>query len=87
MTNIYLSWSALKSRITATNKLYYHLGNWNWQLYTLEGTDAFIHYIPRPDRFSEMIIDSDNQAQAQSDYDDFNANYKPAGIETNGVKD
>lgn len=87
MTNNYVTWAELKSRVTVDNKLYWHKNDLNYQLYTLEGANTFIRYIARPDLFSIMVIDSATQNQYQADYDDFDVNYKPAGIETNGVKD
>jgi len=88
MSNIYMTWTQLKTKKNAEGKtLYYHQNEWNWQIYVLDGPDVYIHYIPRPDKFSEMVIDSANQTQAQADYDDFNTNYKANAIETEGVAD
>jgi hypothetical protein len=87
MTNIYVSWNFLKEKVAAGKTLYYHLNDWNLQLYILDGTDAYIHYTPLPDKFNQMVIDDENKTQSENDYNDFNTNYKPSAVETEGVKD
>lgn len=87
MTNIYVSWEQLKNLVLSGNTLYYALKEWNWQLYVLIGSDAYICYIPRPDRFSEMIIDDETRTKAENDFNDFNTNFKANAVETQGVKD
>jgi len=86
MTNVHMSWTQLKTKMNAYT-LYFCLQGWNWQIYILIGADAFISYIPRPDKFDQMIIDEETKVIAQANYDDFDANYKATAVETEGVVD
>ena len=87
MTNIYVSWDFLKARVAEGKTLYYHIGDWNIQLYVLEGPDAYIYYIPRPDKFDQMVIDDETKNKSQNCYNDFVTNYKSNAVETEGVRD
>jgi hypothetical protein len=87
MTNVYVSWDFLKEKVAAGKTLYYHLNDWNIQLYVLDGPDAYIHYIPRPDKFDKIVIDNENKTRSENEYDDFIANYKQNAIETEGIRD
>ncbi len=83
-----MTWSQLKNKHTTESiELKYYCNTWNWQLYILDGNDVYVTYIPRPDKFNQMVIPSADQTQAQNDYDDFNDNYKADAEETKGVYD
>ena len=53
----------------------------------MDGSDAYITYITRPDKFNQILIDSASQTQAQNDCDDFCDNHKTQAEETQGVQD
>ncbi|MHA1827056.1 MAG: hypothetical protein ACTSX6_00260 [Candidatus Heimdallarchaeaceae archaeon] len=86
MTNICVSWEFIKNKVDNEAKtLYYYLNDWNWQIYVLDGPDAYIHYIPRPDKFDKMVIDQENKTKFQLEYNDFESNYKANAVETEGL--
>jgi hypothetical protein len=87
MTNVYVSWEFIKEKVLGGKTLYYHLNDWNIQLYVLDGPDAYIRYIPRPDKFNQMVIDDENKTRSEDEYNDFIENYKQNAVETEGIRD
>ena len=89
MTNIYMSWTQLKTKKTSEGlNLYYHQqDSYRIQLYLLDGADAYICYLATQKTLDSEGFIADDKTGLQTDLNDFNDNYKSSATETQGVKD
>lgn len=88
MTNVYMNWTQIKAKKTGEELIfYYHKESVRWQIYLLDGNDAFICYLPTQETLDNPAFITDNKTGLQSDLNDFNDNFKSGATETEGAKD
>lgn len=88
MTNIHISWVALRDKSVAESLgLHYAERGNRYQVYLLDGPDAHITYIPVQRTINDPNFVAANSSQEQSDLDDFEDNYKSGATQDDGVSD
>ncbi len=88
MTNVYMTWEQIKTKKIADElDFFYHEEGIRWQIYLLDGSDAFICYLPTQGTINAPGFICDDSSQCETDLTDFNDNYKSGATETSGVKD
>ena len=88
MSNIYLSWSDLKEKHTGEGiEIKYAVISNKYQVYLIDGSDAFIAYIPTQIMLDDPNFISERKTQLQSDLNDWLTNHIANAEETDGVSD
>jgi hypothetical protein len=88
MANVQMTWSEiLNKHVVEGLEFRYHEFSNRWQIYLLDGLDAYITYLP-----TQMILDSptfvaDDKVLLQTNLADWISNHKTSAIQTNGVDD
>lgn len=87
MTNIYQTWTQLKTKHTSEGmELKYADQSSRWQIYVIDGADAYITYIPSQITLNSPTFIGDLSG-LQADLNDFNNNHKAEAQATTGVED
>jgi len=88
MTNVYITWTALKNKASADSlTIHYAEFDQKYQIYLLDGSDACMTYLPMQKLLDNPNFVSDNSSGLQTDLDDFEDNHKSSATSTEGVED